>query len=222
VIGVFSDSHGDLLAFDAAFELLKARGARRFIFAGGDYTDLDAWIIDRRQRVRAARDYTDEDFLADVKTWLAEGEQVERPPAFYGHAEVQRELEDELARVRDRFVRVCEKDTAQGQESPGLRKAMDMIGDTLCCVVHDKNELAKEDLVNATLIIHGKEPEAKVVQIGPRYFFTPGRLQGGSAPCCALIEKADKNLKVTVLTLDGRVVLEEVLAVDRRTKLSVK
>jgi hypothetical protein len=223
VIGVFSDSHGDLAAFDAAFEQLKARGARRFIFAGGDYQDLDDWFYFRRDRVRASRDYTDEDFLQDVRTWLAQGEQVERPPAFWGHAEVQRALEDELVKVRDRFIRVCEKDTKLGADAPGLRKSMDMIADTLCCIVHDKNDLEKDDLINATVIIHGKEPEGKVVQIGPRYFVTPGRLSGGGTPSCALIEKVEKNLQVTILGLEGQTLVEpQVLSLDRRNKISVK
>jgi len=223
VIGVFSDSHGDLDAFDSAFELLKAKGARRFFFTGGDYQDLDDWFSYRRERVREARDYTDEHFLQDVRTFLDEGEQVERPPAFWGHAEVQRQLEEELVKVRARFVRACEKDTPFGQEFPGLRKAVDMIGDTLCCLVHDKNDLARDDLVNAMVIIHGKDAAAKVVQIGPRYFITPGRLRGGEVPSCALLDKVEKNLKVTMFGLDGRTLLEEqVLALDRRSKLSVK
>jgi hypothetical protein len=223
LIGVFSDSHGDLDAFDAAFELLKAKGARRFYFAGGDWRDLDDWFVHRRDRVRAARDYTDEDFLYDVQTFLANGEQVERPPAFWGHAEVQRQLEEELVKVRERFVRVTEKDTTEGQENPGLRKAVDMIGDTLCCIVHDKNDLQKDDLVNSPVIIHGREPEAKVVTIGPRYFVTPGRLRGGNVPSCAFIEKVEKNLKVSFFALDGRPLGEgQVLSVDRRNKVSVK
>lgn len=223
MIGVFSDSHGDLDAFDAAFELLKARGAKRFIFAGGDWRDLDDWFVYRRDRVRAARDYTDLDFLYDVQTWLADGEQVERPPAFWGHAEVQQQLEEELVKVRERFVRVFERETEEGQANPGMRKAMDMIGDTICCVVHDKNDLLKDDLVNAPLIIHGKELEPKVVQIGPRYFVTPGRLRGGSVSSCAYLERADKNLKVMFLGLDGRELAEtQLLTLDRRNKVSVK
>ena len=222
-IGVFSDSHGDLKAFDAAYELLTAKGARRFFFAGGDYADLDQWFLMRKEKVRNNRDYTDEHFLEDVSTWLSLGEQMERPPAFYGHAEAQLAEEGELVKVKDRFIRTCEKDSAQGREAPGLRKAVDMIGDTLCCLVHDKNDLDKDDLMNAPVIIHGKEPEPKVVQIGIRYFITPGRLTGGREPTCALIERVEKNLRVTAFALDGRVALEEqMLMLDRKNKLSVK
>ena len=38
-IGVFSDSDGDLTAFDAALKLLASKGARRFLFAGGRFDD---------------------------------------------------------------------------------------------------------------------------------------------------------------------------------------
>ncbi len=82
MIGVFSDSHGDLQAFDAAYELLKAKGARRFIFTGGRYSDLDEWLLMRRQKARGGRTYNDSDFLADVSSWLTTQQQVERGPAF--------------------------------------------------------------------------------------------------------------------------------------------
>ena len=75
MIGLFSDSHGDLQAFDAAYELLRGKGAKRFIFAGGRYVDLDAWIQMRREKDRGGRSYTDGDFLSDVSSWLGAGEQ---------------------------------------------------------------------------------------------------------------------------------------------------
>ena len=43
-IGVFGDSDGDLTTFDAALKLLAAKGARRFLFAGGKFADLDEWV----------------------------------------------------------------------------------------------------------------------------------------------------------------------------------
>src|SRR4051794_28499937 len=99
-IGVFSDSHGDLGAFDAAYELLREKGARRFIFAGGRYADLDQWIMFRTELARGGRDYSDQDFLSDVTRFLA--------------AQAGRTEEQHIwTGVKDRFVRTPEKECLQ-------------------------------------------------------------------------------------------------------------
>jgi hypothetical protein len=61
------------------------------------------------------------------------------------------------------------------------------------------------------------------VQIGPRYFVTPGKLTGAAAQTCALIETADRTLKVSAFGLDGKTVwADEVISVGGKTKVSVK
>lgn len=223
MIGVFSDSHGDLQAFDAAYELLKSKGARRFIFVGGRYSDLDEWMTWRKQKARGGRSYSDADFLADVSNWLSTAEQVERGPAF-GIAEALNATEEEdFTRVRDRFVRTPERESLQYRDPSIDNKAVDMIGTQLCTVVHDKNDLNREDLLNATIFIHGKEPEPKVVQIGPRFFITPGKLTGAAEQTCALLEPVEKNLRFSAYRLDGHAVIPgQLLQLGSKTKLSVK
>lgn len=227
VIGFFSDSHGDLDAFDAAYELLKKKGARRFIFAGGRYTDLDEWILRRRERARGGRAYSDGDFLQDVSSWLGGGSQVDRGPVFGQAAPAAApaaeppEAED-WNRIKDRFVRSPEKDSLQYRDPTVVKKAVDMIGNHLCCVVHDKNDLTKEDLLNATFFFHGRESEPKVVQIGPRFFLTAGKLTGAAEQTCALVELVEKTLKFAAFTLDGKVLIEQPYALGLKTKLSVK
>ena len=95
-----------------------------------------------------------------------------------------------------------------------------MVGDVLCCLVHDKNDLDKEDMLNAAVLVHGKEPEAKVVQIGPRYFLSPGRLLDKRT--VGLLEYGEQ-LKYSAFTLEGAVVIDaQVLSMGAKTKLSVK
>jgi hypothetical protein len=222
VIGIISDSHGDLAAFGAAYELLREKGARRFLFPGGRYTDLDTWILERREASRGGREYSDMDFLADVSQWLSSKDSLPRPPAF-GEAPADVTAEEDRRLVLERFSRVPERDCLQYMDPNIPRKMLDMVGDALCCLVYDKNDLTREDLLNATVFIHGKEPEPKVVQIGPRYFLTPGRLTGAAEQTCALLEKVDRNLRFTAFRLDGKVVLEpKELSLGRATKLSVK
>ncbi|MFZ5469880.1 MAG: hypothetical protein ACOZIN_10635 [Myxococcota bacterium] len=221
-IGILSDSHGDLKAFDAAYELLRRKGAKRFFFAGGRYSDLDEWISLKKEQSRGGKEYTDVDFLADVSNFLSSQEAVPRPPAFGLAAEKAREEED-WNRVKDRFLRTPEKDSLHYRDPSISNKAVDMLGDTLVCVVYDKNDLDREDLLNAAVFVHGNQPEPKVVQIGPRFFVTPGRLTGAPEQTVALIETVDKGLSFSAFTLEGRAIIDQqALVVSGKTKLSVK
>lgn len=223
VIGILSDSHGDLGAFDAAYELLRARGAERFIFLGGRYSDLDEWILARRERRRGGREYSGTDFIQDVEHWLSVTEQKPRPRALSQGDPVAGQMEGDPLLVRKSFLRTPEKDSLQYMDPAIPQKMLDMLGDTLCCLVHDKNDLGREDLSNAFVFIHGKESEPKLVQIGPRYFLSPGRLAGAAEQTCALLEREERNLRYTAFRLDGAVVLEpRTLLLDRRSKLTVK
>jgi hypothetical protein len=221
-IGVFSDSEGDLDVFDAALKLLVAKGARRFLFAGGRFADLDEWVRWKREEVKARSDYSNEDFLEDVQNYLIGLEQVERPAAFGALHEQAGEIE-ELARLSARVMRAPEKGSLAYQDTGVPRKVVDMLGDAICCMVHDKNDLDKEDLINSVVLIHGNEQEPKVVQIGPRTFVTPGRLKGAT-PTVGLLEVQDRQVSFSAFTLDEKVVIDrQPLQVGSgKTKLSVK
>jgi len=218
-----SDSHGDLAAFDAAYELLRGKGAQRFMFLGGRYTDLDEWILDRRERSRGGREYSGADFIEDVAKWLAVTEQKPRPRSLSVNDDDLKALEEDPLLVRENFLRTPERDSLQYRDPAIPRKMLDMLGDTLCCLVHDKNDLSRDDLVNALVFIHGKESEPKLVQIGPRYFLTPGRLAGAAEQTCALLEREERNVRYTAFRLDGKVVVEpQLMLLDRRSKLTIK
>lgn len=221
-IGVLSDSGGDLALFDAALRFLRDKGAKRFFFAGGNYADLDEWVKLKRDEARSANDYTDQDFLEDVGDFLLDYEQKDRPPAFGTYYDLVRTTE-ELTRLATRFIRTPEKGSLAYQDPSIPKKAMDMLGDTLCCLTWDKNELDKEDMINAVVLVHGNEDEPGVKQIGPRYFVTPGKLKGGKAPTVGLIEVVDKAIKFSAVTLEGQTVLEpQTLTTAQKKKLSVK
>src|SRR5688572_9947589 len=100
-IGIFSDSDGNLDALDAALRFLSGKGVRRFLFAGGRYGDLDDWVKWKRDEARAATDYTNLDFLEDISNYLAEAEQLDRPPAFGNAYELAR-TNEELSRMAER------------------------------------------------------------------------------------------------------------------------
>ena len=224
MIGIFSDSEGDLEAVDRALRFLSKKGARRFFFAGGNYADLDEWVKLKRDEARSATDYSDLDFLADLTSFLQEEDQRDRPPAF-GNAHELAMKANELTRMKDKVLRTPEKGSLPYLDPSVPRKAVDMLGEVLCCLVHDKNDLDKEDMVNAVLLVHGKDPEPKVVQIGPRFFITPGRLTGGPRQTVGLLELAEnRQLKFSAFTLDGETLIDgQLLAVGAgKSKISVK
>jgi hypothetical protein len=222
VVGLMSDSQGDLVAFDKAIRLLSSKGARRFFFCGGKYSDLDDWVQWKRDQVKNATDYTNENFLEDVVNFLAEQEQIDRPPAFGTAYEMARAAE-ELSRVKDKVVRAPEKGSLPYSDPQVPRKGVDMLGDVLCCVVHDKNDLDKEDMINSVILVHGGAPEPKLVQIGPRYFVTPGKLVGSAQATVATLETGEQGMKFTPFSLEG-VALgpAQAIAVGARSKVSVK
>src|SRR5687767_9572889 len=148
-----------MAAFDRAYRLLKERGARRYFFVGGCYADLDEWVAWRNAQAQDAADgYTNNDFLTDVNSWLSGESQVDRPPAF-GLAPDSQEGDPEMSGVKGKFIRTPERDSVHYMDPSVEKKVVDMLGDTLCTVVHDKNDLDREDLLNATVFIHGKERE---------------------------------------------------------------
>lgn len=221
-IGVFSDSDGDLTAFDAALKLLASKGARRFLFAGGRFADLDDWVKWKREEVKAQSDYSGDDFLEDVKRYLIGLEQVDRPAAF-GTAHEQVRAIEELTRMKDKILRCPEKGSLAYQDTAVPRKVVEMLGDALCCLVHDKNDLDKEDMLNAVVLVHGKDAEPKVVQIGPRTFISPGRLKGDK-PTVGLLETQERQVMYSAFTLDGEALItrQPIQIGSGKTKLSVK
>lgn len=223
-IGIFGDTDGDVGLFESALRFLSDRGAKRFLFAGGRYGDLDDWLRTKRDEMKAQTDYSNADFLEDVSRFLIGLEQKDRPAAFGTAWEFARAIE-EVMRMKDRVMRTPEKGSLQYQDSSVPKKAVDIVGDVLCCVVHDKNDLDKEDMVNAAVLVHGNAAEPKVVQIGPRFFITPGRVKGAPKSTVGLLELVDKQLVFSAFTLlDGKTVIDRqpIVISSSKTKLSVK
>jgi hypothetical protein len=221
LIGVFSDSQGDLEKFDQALQFLRDKGARRFFFAGGNYRDLDDWVKWKNEQAKDANDYTNDDFLTDLTDHLLEKEQQDRPAAFGTYYEAVKATQ-ELTAVATRFMRTPEKGSLE-YENPAIpKKGMDMLADTLCCMAWDKNEFTKEDMTNAIVMIHGNAQDPGVVTIGPRYFITPGKLSG-ARPTLGLIEVVEKAVKFSAFTLAGETLIDgQMLVTAQKKKMSVK
>lgn len=214
-IGLFADSSGDIDALDRGTELLLSKGAEKLFFLGGRWPDVDELITRRRQKKRGHESYSDQDFVNDVAAFLGAQASSARPTT-------RASTTDEFEKLRARFSRVPCSESLEYRDPKVPKKLVEMVGDTLAVLVHDKAELVKDDMLNAVLLIHGKSPDPNVVQIGPRYFVTPGRLTGASEQTCALLELSVAELRFEAFTLDGRRIKAQTFSRTSRNKMSVK
>ncbi|MBO6940708.1 MAG: hypothetical protein JJ863_37385 [Deltaproteobacteria bacterium] len=101
---------------------------------------------------------------------------------------------------------------------PAPSRAVEMVGDRIVLVVHDKKVLDEEDIANAAVIVYGQSKEALLKQFGHRYFFTPGPLREGRV---GMLELDDEG-RIVALTFEpsGKPVWREVLQ-GRGAKLTV-
>jgi len=211
-VGLLADSAGDLDALERGSDLLLERGAERLFFLGGRFPDVDAMVLKRRARRRGSRDYSDDDFVSDVAAFLS---------AAHGGTAGRLAGADEEDKLRSRFSRVPCVESLEYRDPNVPNKLVELVGDTLACLVHDKADLVKDDMLNAALLIHGKSPEPGVVQIGPRFFVTPGRLTGAPEQTCALLESTPGELRFLAFTLGGRELKRQAFARGSKNKLSV-
>ena len=158
-IGLCSDSFGNLDALGVAFDVFAAMGVERVFFLGGWYADVDAVLARRRFAQAGAKvPRSDGEFLSAVEKALSRAGSVPEHP-----------LAGKITRVASR---ACPEAKAGAS-----RKVVDMVEGQLCCLVHDKADLTRDDIGNASLLFHGNSGRAALVQIGPRVFATPGHLR---------------------------------------------
>lgn len=215
-IGLVADSLGDLDALEWACDfLVEEKGATRLFFLGGRWTDVDDLIQRRREAARGGAAYSDANFLADVEAFMARSAEVEKGGVAH------RLKKDALETFVSRFTRVPDKDSLQYRD-PNVKRALtDMVGDRIATLVHDKADLAREDIEPATFLLHGCSHTPAVVQIGQRFFVTPGSLTGAERTC-GLLDQGEKGLEFVAFGLDGREVKRVPLVVATRRNLSVK
>ena len=188
-IGLASDTFGNVEGLCCALEVFTREQADRIFFLGGRLGDLDAALARRRGGSRDAPvPETDREFLAAVEGALA-------------RAAVARE--DPLAA---RLVRVASR--ACPEYGAGAEvKVMDLVEGRICCLVHDKADLTRDDIGNATILFHGNSGHPALVAIGPRAFVTPGHLRypapEGRPATFGLAEVGPQEIALTVYSAQG-------------------
>jgi predicted phosphodiesterase len=186
-IGLASDTYGNLAPLERALALFERAGVDRVFFLGGRVADVDAVLA---RRAGGSRDEpvpeSDSEFLEAVRNALA------RQAAA---------TDDPLA---GRIVRVASRACPEYESGKVPRKQMDMVDGRICCLVHDKAELSREDISNASVLFHGNSAAAALVQIGPRCFITPGHLRApapaGRPATFAMVDVSANEIVLTVFS----------------------
>jgi hypothetical protein len=104
---------------------------------------------------------------------------------------------------------------------PRELRSIEMFGDRVAVLVHDKALLDEEDIFAATFLVYGKSDGPLVKKIGPRWFLTPGPIGRGDGGAVVL-DDADDEVVATFYDAAGQAVRSERLPAARMARLSVK
>jgi hypothetical protein len=215
-IGLVASSRGDRDRLDQALRLLAGTlRCERIFFLGDQLADLDALLPPAPMPSPSPSPRADDDvgFLAAVTDFML-GQQGGAAPG----ASPATSLEE---RYGVPVLGVAEKGSPRLLQDPSSAKILDLVGGSIVLAVHDKNDLVKEDIANAALILHGDGAAPAVVQIGSRAFVTPGPLcvDGGQV---GVLHEVAGGFGFDAHDLQGATTHAQVFNLRRSARLSVK
>jgi predicted phosphodiesterase len=127
--------------------------------------------------------------------------------------------------IAARIVRVASRACPEGA-SEAARTHVDLVAGRICCLVHDKADLSRDDIANASVFFHGNSARAGIVQIGSRCFVTPGHLRAGAPadapPTFGMVDLADREVVLAVYSAVGAELRTERCAPAAQGRVSVK
>jgi len=104
---------------------------------------------------------------------------------------------------------------------PEELRTVEMLGEHVAVLIHDKALLDEEDIFSATILVYGKSDGALLKPIGSRWFMTPG--PAGGPGCGAMVlDDSGEELVAMVYDAEGRMAQRETLSTRRSTKMSVQ
>jgi hypothetical protein len=201
-LGLLGPAEGNVGGLGRAAELLvDVLKVERAVYLGGD------GALDEAVAALAARLVGGDP--SDAATWaraarVAVGGSPEEIDAF---------VRKERARQRLRIL--------EGLAKGGDARTIEMIGDRVAVLVHDKASLDEEDIFAATLLVYGKSPEPLVKKVGNRWFVTPGSI-GSPGGGIGILDDTGEEIVASVYALDGSRTLSETIAVARATKMKIQ
>jgi predicted phosphodiesterase len=209
-IGLASDSFGNLDLLERALGLFQRAQVERIFFLGGRVADVDAVLARRSGGSRNAPIPTsDQEFLSAVRGALDRQASAARVDPLDGL-----------------IVRVASKACPEYESGKVPRMQMDLAEGRICCLVHDKSELTRDDIANASILFHGNSAAAGLVQIGPRCFVTPGHLRAvapkGHPPTFAIVDVGAHEIALTVFSEECAELRQDRATLATAGKMSVR
>ncbi len=210
-LGLLGPSGGDVAALGRAAEFLlnKARVHRAIYLA-------DDGALDRAVATWAGKVVGDDP--SDDGAW-ARAARI----AVSGDAKaIDAFLVAETSRRRLKSLETLPDVPAEGGAALGrVARTIEMIGDRVAVLIHDKAELDEEDILPASLLLFGKSDAPLILRIGARWFVSPGSL-GSKEGGVAVVDDEGESIVVTIHDGTGNVTRCETLTMTRPTKMRVQ
>jgi hypothetical protein len=102
-----------------------------------------------------------------------------------------------------------------------IARTIEMVGDRVAVLIHDKALLDEEDILAANLLFFGKSEGPLVRKIGARWFVTPGPI-GSEGGGIAVLDDEGDEVNITIYDSTGNPTQREALTVQRATKMRVQ
>jgi hypothetical protein len=102
-----------------------------------------------------------------------------------------------------------------------ISRTIEMVGDRVAVLIHDKALLDEEDILAANLLFFGKSDGPLIRKIGARWFVTPGPIgcEGGGI---AVLDDEKDDITITIYDSTGKPTQKEALSVSRAPKMRVQ
>lgn len=120
--------------------------------------------------------------------------------------QIDKFVQTERARLRLKSLETLPED---------FSRTIEMIGDRVAVLIHDKAQLEEEDILAANLLFFGKSELPVVRKIGARWFVTPGPI-GCPGGGIAVVDDEGEDVAVTIYDSAGQVAQRELLTTQRQ------
>ena len=102
-----------------------------------------------------------------------------------------------------------------------VSRTIEMVGDRVAVLIHDKALLDEEDILAANLLFFGKSDGPLIRKIGARWFVTPGPIgcEGGGI---AVLDDEKDDITITIYDSAGKATQTEARSVSRAPKMRVQ
>ena len=200
-LGLLGPSQGNSATLGRAAEfVLNVARVDRAVYLGDDGA-MDSTVTTWATRLVGA-DPTDNGTFTRAAALALEGDS----------AQIDRFLVSERARLRLRALESLPR---------GEGRTIEMVGDRVAVLIHDKAHLDEEDIASANLLVYGKSDEPIVRKIGARWFISPG-VMGCPHGGVAVIEDTDDAVVAEIFDDRGQRTRTESLEMTRKTTTRVQ